>query len=85
MNLSDADWRVRRLAAWALNEMKDKRAVTALCSLVLTDSRAEVRVAAAEALGEIRSAEALPWLRQALNDTEAEVRAKATWAIAEIQ
>jgi HEAT repeat protein len=83
--LSDADWRVRRLAAWALNEMKETRAVSALCNLLLTDSRAEVRTAAAEALGEIASNEALPSLRQALNDVEPEVRAKANRAITEIQ
>jgi len=75
---------VRRLAAWALNEMKEELAVPALCNLLLGDSRAEVRSAAAEALGEIRSAKALPALQQALNDTEAGVRAKASWAIAEI-
>ena len=85
VTLSDADWRVRRLAAWALNEMKEERAVTALCRLLLTDSRAEVRRAAAEALGEIASAEALPALNQALNDPEEDVRAKASWAITEIQ
>ena len=84
LTLSDADWRVRRLAAWALNEMKEQRAVTALCNLLLGDTRAEVRTAAAEALGEIRSATALPSLQQALNDREAAVRAKASWAIAEI-
>jgi HEAT repeat protein len=82
--LSDADWRVRRLAAWALNEMKEELAVPALCNLLLGDSRAEVRSAAAEALGEIRSAKALPALQQALNDAEAGVRSKASWAIAEI-
>jgi hypothetical protein len=85
VTLSDADWRVRRLAAWALNEMKDRRAVAALCRLLLSDSRAEVRQAAAEALGEIASAEALPSLEQALNDPEAGVRAKAGWAIDEIR
>ena len=83
--LSDTDWRVRRLAAWALNEMKERRAVPALCQLLLGDSRAEVRRAAAEALGEIASAEALPSLQQALNDPETAVRAKVSWAIAEIE
>lgn len=83
--LADSDWRVRRLAAWALNEMKEERAVAALCSLLLSDSRAEVRSAAAEALGEIASNQALPSLQQALNDAEPGVRAKVSWAIAEIQ
>lgn len=83
--LADDNWRVRELAVWALSEMKDKRAVTALCSVLLADARVEVRRGAAEALGEIASAEALPSLKQALNDTEPSVSAKAAWAISEIE
>lgn len=82
-NLADADARVRELAVWALSELKDKRAVAALCNVLLSDSRAAVRRAAADALGEIRSAEALPSLKQALNDSE--VNARAQWAISEIE
>jgi hypothetical protein len=83
--LSDDNWRVRELAVWALSEMKDDRAVTALCSVLLSDVRAEVRRGAAEALGEIRSVEALPALKQALNDRESAVSTKAAWAIEEIE
>ena len=73
------------MGAWALSELKDERAVKALGSVLLSDSRSEVRRVAAEALGEIRSAEALPFLRQAVNDSEAGVSAKVHWAIAEIE
>ena len=83
--LSDDDWRVRELVVWALSEMKDSRAVTALCNVMLSDTRAEVRRGAAEALGEIASAEALPSLRQALSDREPGVSTKAAWAISEIE
>ncbi len=83
--LSDDNWRVRELAVWALSEMKDDRAVNALCSALLSDAQVEVRRGAAEALGEIASAAALPSLKQALNDNEARVRAKAAWAISEIE
>jgi HEAT repeat protein len=82
-NLADSDARVRELAVWALSELKDPRAVTALCNVLLSDLRAEVRRGAAEALGEIRSAEALPSLKQALNDPA--VNARAQWAISEIE
>ena len=82
-NLADADPRARELAVWALSELKDKRAVAALCNVLLSDSRADVRRGAAEALGEIRSAEALPALKQALND--ATVNDRAQWAISEIE
>jgi HEAT repeat protein len=81
--LADADGRVRELAVWALSELKDSRAVAALCNVLLADSRAEVRRGAAEALGEIRSSEALPALKQALNDPN--VNTRAQWAISEIE
>lgn len=83
--LADDDWRVRQVAVWALSEMKDDRAVTALCSVLLSDARVEVRRGAAEALGEIASADAIPSLKQALNDAEPSVSAKAAWAISEIE
>ena len=81
--LTDDKWRVRQLTVWALSEMKDDRAVNALCNVLLSDPRVEVRRGAAEALGEIASAEALPSLKQALNDSE--VSAKAASAIFEIE
>lgn len=83
--LSDNSWQVRELAVWALSEMKDDRAVTALGNVLLSDTRAEVRRGAAEALGEIRSADALPYLKQALLDAETGVSTKAAWAIEEIE
>jgi HEAT repeat protein/beta-lactamase regulating signal transducer with metallopeptidase domain len=81
--LGDADGRVRELAVWALSELKDARAVVALCNVLLSDERVEVRQGAAEALGEIRSPEALPSLKQALNDPN--LKAKVEWAISEIE
>ena len=83
--LSDDNWRVRELVVWALSEMKDARAVTALCAVLLSDARVEVRRGAAEALGEIQSAEAIPALKQALQDAAPGVSAKAAWAISEIE
>jgi HEAT repeat protein len=65
--------------------MKDARAVPALSSVLLSDARAEVRRGAAEALGEIASAEALPSLKQALNDADPTVSTKVAWAISEIE
>jgi HEAT repeat protein/beta-lactamase regulating signal transducer with metallopeptidase domain len=81
--LADGDARVREVTVWALSELKDQRAVGALCNVLLSDLRAEVRRGAAEALGEIRSTEALPSLKQALNDPN--VSARAQWAISEIE
>lgn len=83
--LSDNNWRVRELSVWALSEMKNARAVTALCAVLLSDPRVEVRRGAAEALGEIQNAGALPALKQALHDSEPGVSSKAAWAISEIE
>jgi HEAT repeat protein len=43
-----------------------------------------VRLAAAEALGEIANSNAVSALTQALSDSDSSVRAKAKWALAEI-
>ena len=83
VTLGDVDARVRELAVWALSEIKDRREVAPLCNVLLSDLSADVRRGAAEALGEIRSAEALPFLKQALNDPA--VSARARWAINEIE
>lgn len=83
--LLDSEGGVRQTSAWALGEMKDERAVQTLCDLLVSDMQTDVRLAAAEALGEIRSQKALASLNQALNDFEPRVRARAKWAISEIE
>ena len=82
-NLGDENVRVRELAVWALSELKDKSAVNALCHVLVSDLSADVRRGAADALGEIRDAQALPFLRQVLDDPA--VRSRAQWAISEIE
>jgi HEAT repeat protein len=83
--LLDSEAGVRQTSAWALGEMKDERAVQTLCNVLVSDIQSDVRLAAAEALGEIRSQKALVSLNQALNDFEPRVRARAKWAISEIE
>ncbi|HVG28908.1 MAG TPA: M56 family metallopeptidase [Pyrinomonadaceae bacterium] len=83
--LGDGEWRVRQLTAWALSELKDERAVDALCRVLAADAQADVRQTAAMALGEIQNRRALAPLKEALNDPEPRVRAKAQWAISEIE
>ncbi len=84
-SLGDSEWLVRDRVAWALSEMKDKRAVDSLCTTLLSDANAKVRKTAAWALGEIKSNEALASLKQALSDPEPGVRSTADWAISEIE
>jgi beta-lactamase regulating signal transducer with metallopeptidase domain len=83
--LLDSEAAVRETSAWALGEMKYKDAVESLCNLLVTDIQVEVRLAAAEALGEIGSNKAVASLNRALSDSEPIVRAKAKWALSEIE
>jgi len=76
---------MRQMTAWALSELKDDKAVNALCATLLSDAKVEVRRGAAEALGEIASQDALATLKQALNDPDPGVSAKVKWAIEEIE
>jgi HEAT repeat protein len=88
--LRDDDWQVRTAAAMALEEI-GPRAAVAVPDLVQTlekDQRAEVRRAAAEALGSIKptTIEAISALTRATEDQSAYVRwaaAKALSAITE--
>ena len=82
---SDGESEVRRTAAWALGEIQDKRAVEALCNALASDRQSEVRKNAAWALGEIGSDKAVTFLKQALSDPDQQVRAKAGWALSEIE
>jgi HEAT repeat protein len=73
----------KRLAAcWVLGRLDDPTAVTALLH-ILEEENAELRAAAARALGELGSAQmAVPVLVAAMrSDTEAEVRKSATYAL----
>lgn len=59
-------------------------AISSLCNALLQDSDPNVRCSAAEALGKIRSEQAIPTLSQALNDKNADVRRKAVEALGKI-
>lgn len=64
----------------------DPRAVAALVRLLREDSDAEVRRAAANALGELEAEEAVPALADALRkDASADVRHTAAWALGQIE
>ena len=56
--LADSDWRVRRLAAWALRDLGDGRSVTALTA-ALADPDPEVQAAAVSAFESLRDPSAV--------------------------
>ena len=81
--LKDSDDGVRRQAAIALGQTRDRAAVEALITAV-RDSNVDVRRRAIMALGEIRDANAIPALTTALKDDDAGVRRAAVLALAEL-
>jgi HEAT repeat protein len=75
--LSDPDSTIRRFAAFALGETKDRNAVGPLVHTLLTDKESLVRWKAAIALGQIGDASAVGALVQVLEDEDAVLRSDA--------
>lgn len=81
------DWRLRALAALGLGRLGDKGALDALGKRLATsaDTRGEVRVAAAWALGALADPAAQRYLEQALRqDGDPQVRRMAVWALSNL-
>jgi len=81
--LKDKNEGVRRMAAVALGEIKDTRAVEPLIA-ALKDNNRSVRWSAAEALGKIKDERAVGPLIDALEDVDNGVRREAIKALEEI-
>ena len=81
--LHDANSTVRVEAAWALGEIKDRRAVEPLIA-ALNDEDVVVRASAARALGEIKDSRAVEPLIAPLNDVHPWVREAAVGALKRI-
>lgn len=81
--LDDASVAIRQRAADALGEAGNRAALDRLISMLRTDPAVEVRMAAAKALGQLKSANALKVLEEALDD-EMTVRCRAIVALGEI-
>ncbi len=80
---NDDVWGVRKSAAWALGELKDKRAVGPLISS-LQHHDWIIRFKAAEALGKIRDSRAVGPLIKTLRDGNQHVYGQVAWALGEI-
>lgn len=79
--INDPNPRVRAEAVLRLGRQKDRRAVSAIVHLLQDDGHAEVRDAAARALGLIGSPQALAALQQAAGaDEDRDVRRSASFA-----
>lgn len=87
---SNADWKTRQNAVWALGEVKYEsqearaRGVQAL-KTALADSRPEVQETAALAFGEVKDKSTVDVLTDALHNTDWKVRRAAATALAELR
>ncbi|MCI0485817.1 MAG: M56 family metallopeptidase [Blastocatellia bacterium] len=82
--LRDDDPVVRRIAAWALGEIRSPRAIESLRQH-LSDSDADVRAQAAQSLGDIEDKQPVEDLMLALKDPYPQVRLKAAHALGDIR
>lgn len=82
--LKDDDPTVRRIAAWALGEIRSKSAIASLRQH-LSDSDADVRAQAAQSLGDIEDSQPVEDLMLALTDSHPQVRLKAAHALGDIR
>ncbi|MGB3082799.1 MAG: HEAT repeat domain-containing protein [Candidatus Omnitrophota bacterium] len=82
--LESSDYKVRERAVWALDDIKDTRAVPALVK-ALGDNAWIVRYHAARVLGKIKDPRAVPALIKALRDNSSRVRENAAEALGEIK
>jgi len=84
-NLADEDPAVRKIAVIVLAELKAKEAEGLLIDLVVNDNDAGVRLAAAEALGEIGSVKAVEPLYKAKKDEDKRVRLAAVKSLRKLR
>jgi len=78
------DWRERWKITEVLGHIRDRKAVPALIRVLSKDRNAVVRVGAAESLGKIGDARAIPPLVTALRDRASVVRLTAAESLADI-
>lgn len=82
--LKDEEDNVLQAAAWGLRDTQDSAAIPVLELVLNTANDPDVRVKALEALGQSDTPEAKPIVREAMNDSEPEVKYAATLSLLEL-
>lgn len=75
---------VLQAAAWGLRDTQDSAAIPVLELILDTAKDPDVRIKALEALGQSDTPEAKPIVREAMNDTEPDVKYAATLSLLEL-
>ncbi len=79
--MQDDDWAVRKLSILALGELNVNKKIPTIIDFLRNDIESEVRVGAAEALGQLKAEEAVPHLIKALDDSSNMVRQVSMWSL----
>jgi HEAT repeat protein len=82
--LADSDTHVRVVACEAWGRHSDAEAVKLLSNMLRADVNPDVRLAAAKALGETKSPEAVPALGEALTDTDPAMQYRAVLSLQKV-
>ncbi len=79
--LKDEDWAVRKLSLLALGYLDVKDQIPTMIDFLRNDINSEVRVGAAQALGDMKVEKAVPDLIQALDDSAVMVRQVSLYSL----
>lgn len=82
--MNDKDWAVRKMAIMALGELDVKEEIPKIISFLRNDIEPEVRVGAAEALGDLKAEEGVEALSKALDDSYNMVQQVAMYSLGQI-
>lgn len=82
--MNDSDWVVRKMSILALGELDVKEEIPRLIDFLKNDNEPEVRVGAAEALGDMKAENALEGLIAALDDPYEMVQQVTLWSIGKL-
>ncbi len=82
--LDDSDWVVRKFAVMTLGILEVCKEIPRISKILNEDNEPEVRVGAADALGNMKAVNAIDSLTLALNDTYDMLRKSAAWALGQI-
>lgn len=82
--INDPDWVVRKMSIMALGELDVREEIPRIIEFLKDDATPEVRVGAAEALGDMKVEEAVEPLLLALDDSYEMLRQVSIWSLAKI-
>jgi HEAT repeat protein len=82
--IKDEDWAVRKMSILVLGELNVAEDIPTIIDFLMNDNNTEVRIGSAEALGDLKAVEAIPYLLKTMEDSADMLRHVSTWSIGKI-